>query len=828
MRFRSESFGGRAYTAEMSSASWLDHIRQDLAYALRTHLRRPLLAVSAIATLALGIGANTAIFTVVNAVLLKPLPYRDPDGLVRVSGGGTYGHFEMIKAARSFSGVAANNVFTTDVTLSGDGEVSESLKTVRVSTNFLSVLGLSPLAGRSFVAAEESDGSCPVMISESLWRRRVAKQDGGVGGALRLGGMLCTVIGVLPRGFQFPFPDMDVWMPLQPAAIPQQARMHSPTLAVIGRLKEGVPLQQADAEIRLVNKQYALANPGALDAKPGAPENVVPLKDLLVRGVRPTLWMLMGAVGFLLGIACANIAGLLLVRARARSREIAVRLALGASRGRLTAHLLTESLLLAVAGGALGILLAAWVVRGAGSIPGLELPRVVEIHLDGTVLLFATALSISTGVLFGLAPSRLGFRADLMEVLRGGDELLASRGRHGWSPFPTGSRSLLVVFQVALSTVLLIGAVLLIESVARIRRVDLGFDVQNLLTMRMTSPRATASPAPGAGGFDEIIGQIRTIPGVTGAAVTLTLPATGFAGTPIWPVNGASPPLNKRPIAILQAVTPGYFGTLGIGLRRGRDFAAYDTASSPKVVIINEALARRFWPGYPREDPIGQSILAGASLDALRIVGIVSDVRQAGPTEAARAGIYRPRAQVPQLSAMLAVRTQRDPLQLVNAIRMKIAAVDGDVSVTAVKTMTDVLGESDGQRRGVTMVLGLFASIGLVLASIGIYGVVAYSVTARTREFGIRKALGAGPADVLQLVLGQGLKLNLAGCVIGLGAAVVLTRLLQGFLFEVSATDPAAFGGVAFLCTGVSLLASYLPARRAMRVEPALALRSDG
>jgi putative ABC transport system permease protein len=476
-----------------------------------------------------------------------------------------------------------------------------------------------------------------------------------------------------------------------------------------------------------------------------------------------------------------------------------VRLALGASRGRLTTPLLAESLTLALSGGMFGILVAAWVVRGADNIPGLELPRVGEIHLDGTVLLFAIVLSIATGVLFGLAPSRLGFRTDIMNVLRGGDELPISRGQQGLSPFVTSSKNLLVVFQVALSTVLLIGAVLLIESVAHLQRVDLGFDAQNLLTMRLTLPAWHSDPAPGTGSrFDEIIERVEAIPGVSSGAVTLTLPATGFVGTPVWPVNQAPPPLNKRPIAVLQAITPGYFRTLGIGLRGGRDFAASDSVSSPKVVIVNESLARKFWPGYPREDPIGQSVLAGASPDPLRIVGIVSDVRQAGPAEDAQSGIYRPRTQVPPMSAMFAVRTKGDALRIVNAIRAEIAAVDRSVSIAAVKTMTDVLGESDGQRRGVMILVGLFASTGLIFASVGIYGVVGWSVTTRTREFGIRKALGAGHADVLKLVLGQGLKLTLAGSVLGLCAAAVLTRLLEGLLFEVSATDPAIFCGVAF------------------------------
>ncbi|MBI1897998.1 MAG: ABC transporter permease [Acidobacteria bacterium] len=812
----------------MNIVGLFDSLRQDVSYGLRTMRKQPVFALTAMVTLALGIGANTGIFTVVNAVLLRPLGYQDPDRLVRISGGATVARFEAIQRARSFAGVGTFQVFTNTVTLS-NAEASEALKSVRVSTNFLSVLGVAPVAGRSFLREEETLGSAVAMISAALWSRRFSGDPAVVGTTVRLGGVPCTIVGVLPRSFQFPFPDVDVWMPWQPEAMPMQARLNSPVLAVLGRLNAGVSLQQASAEIAVVNRQYALTNRGKLDAKTDGPEPVVLFKDQLVRGVRSTLWMLTGAVGLVLAIACANIASLLLVRAQSRSREFAVRSALGAGRGRVTTQLLIESLLLALGGGTLGFVGAAWSLRGIEGMPGFELLRMGEIHLDGTVLGFAMALSIATGILFGLAPSLYGFRADLAEVLKGsGEAPFAVRSRR-LLPIPVSPRSLLIVLQVAVSTVLLIGAALLIESVARLRRVDPGFNAENLLTMRLTLPPPSSGAASAVGpNFLELVERVESIPGVRNAAVTLTLPTTGFAGTPVYVVSQAPPQLNKRPIAVLQAVTPGYFRTMGIALRRGRDFAREDSAAAPKVVIINEAMARRFWPSYPGgEDPIGQSILAGASPDPLQIVGIVSDVRQAGLADGAAPGIYRPRAQTPPMSAMFAVRTSTDPSRVVNAIRAEVAAIDRDMSIAAVKSMTEVIDDSEGQRRGVMILLALFAAIGLLLTCVGTYGLIAYSVTARTREIGIRKALGARQGDVLRLVLGQGMALTVAGSMLGLCGALAFTRVLQSLLFEVDATDPSTFIGVAFLCVGVALLASYFPARRAMRIEPTAALRSD-
>ncbi|MEZ5401531.1 MAG: ABC transporter permease [Bryobacteraceae bacterium] len=794
---------------------------RDIVFALRTLRRDWVLALCVAATMVLGIGANTAIFTVAYSVMLRPLPYPDSSGLVRISGGATFKRYETILAARSLSGVAAWNVFLSDVTMSAGGAAHDSAKAVRVSANLLSVLGVPPVAGRGFAPGEETDGSCPVMISENYWKLRFAGDPAAIRSAVRIGRVPCTIVGVFATG-PLPFPGVDVWLPIQPASVLPQARLHSPMLALIGRVRAGVSVGRANEEVLALNEAYARANPSALDAKRGRPESIAPLREQMVRGVRPALWMLMGAGILLLAIACANIACLLLVRARSRAREIAVRLALGAGRARLMRQLVTESLILALAGGAAGIAVAAAAVRRLDRIPGLDLPRAAEIDLDSSVLLFAAALTIGAGILFGLAPAGIALRTALMNVLRESGETTASGARAISRLFAVGSGSALVVLQVALATVLLIGAGLLVRSVERLAKVDLGFDAGNLLTMRLTLPAGQEGPD-----FDALTTRLESLPGVRGAAVTLTLPTAGFAGTPVWPVRQSPPPLNERPIAVLQTVTPGYFRTLGIALRSGRVFTQRDSGSSPKVAVINDALARRFWPEYPRESPLGQTILAGASPEPLEIVGVVAGVRQAGLTEPAQPGVYRPRAQAPPMSAMLAVRTSGDPLRVANAIRGEVQAIDPAGSVSGVKTMRGLLNDSEARRRGITMLLALFSAAGLLLAAFGTYGVVAYSVAVRTREFGIRRALGATSAAVLRLVVGQGLRLALAGAALGMAGAAAFSRVLEGLLFEVSATDPVAFGVVALLSLAVAIGASYLPARGATRVEPVAAIRGD-
>ena len=815
----------------MGGTQFVETLIQDLRYGLRQLRRNPGFTAAAVAILALGIGANTAMFTVVRAVLLKPLPYANPDRVVRITRGHTLAHFkEMKAAARSYSEIGAFAGGMENVTLSG-GAKPEALTGARVSANFLRILGIHPLLGRSFLPQENKPGGPQVaMISAELWRRRFGGDPRIAGKTVTFNLKPYTIIGVLPPGFAFPFPAVDVWLtkPSEWSVIPAQGRPLSPILGVFGRLRSGVSLQQANAELAVLNHQYAVRHPQMLDAKPNPPERVMPLKSELVSSVRSMLWLLFGAVGFVLLIACANVASLLLARAAFRSREFVVRAALGAGRGRLVRQLLVESIILAFAGGLLGVMLAKWSLSGITSMRPLQLPRMGEIRLDGWVLAFAVVISIATGIFFGLFPSLRASRPDLAGALRehGGGTALGSvrRGLPGLS-----ARSLLVVGQVALSMVLLIGATLMIESLVRLEGVNPGFESAHLLTMHIAlAPAKYDTIQKKATFFDQIVQRVDSAPGVSSAAVTWTLPMTGWAGSPVEVVELPPVRFNERPIAILQSVTPGYFRTLRIPLERGREFTAHDITGAVPVAIISESMARRFWPSYPNgEDPIGQHILVGATWAPVEIVGIVADVHQAGLDVGSRPELYAPCAQRPPQSAMLAVRTKGDPLQFVNVVWRRILAIDPDQPVSAVQTMDDVVDASVGQRRLIMLLLGGFAGVALLLATVGIYGVISYSAAQRTRETGIRMALGARQSDILRLVVGQGVRLALVGVACGLGAAAALTRVMTALLFHTDAVDPVTFAGTALLFILVAALASYIPARRAARVEPMTALRHE-
>ena len=810
-------------TRDMDTIGWIDTMLQDLRYAFRMLRWNPGFALVAVITLALGIGANTAMFTVIRAVLLKPLEYRDPDRLVLVSGGATSMHFEeMRKAARSFSELGAFlNGFEEEITLSGPAG-PEVLKEARVSANFLRILGIEPVLGRSFSPEEDASGGLLVaMISAELWQRRFGGDSLVAGKTATLAATPYTIIGVLPARFQFPFSGVDIWT----TGPSEHVQPITPILGVFGRLKPRVDIQQASAELAVLNQQYAIAHPGMLDSMPGSIARVRRFKDQLVADVRSMLWMLFGAVGFVLLIACANVASLLLARATYRSQEFAVRAALGAGRGRLIGQLLIESVLLAFGGGAFGVLLAKWSLSGITGMTALDLPRFGEIRLDGMILGFAVALSIATGVLFGLVPSLGASRPDLASVLRASGEAANSAGSKP-AMLWLSTRGALVVGQVALSIVLLIGATLLMESLAHLHRVDPGFEPANLLTMQIPlSPSRYDTGQKRAAFYEELIRRVESVPGVRSAAVTLTLPMMGFARTPVQVAGQPPTKLNERPLAIIQNITPAYFRTLKIPLKRGKEFTARDILGSAPVTIINESLARRFWPAYPNGlDPVGQLILIGASPQPAEIVGIVADVHQGLDTDA-RPGLFRPCAQSPPLSAMFAVRTQGDPLRFVNAVRSQVLAIDRDQPISAVKTMDDMVEESEGQRRLIMTLLGLFAGTALLLTVVGIYGVIAYSVAQRTKELGIRRALGAQQGDILRLVLGQGISLALGGVALGICGAFALTRVIQSLLFHVSATDPTTFMGIALLFIVVALAASYVPARRATRIDPMAALR---
>jgi putative ABC transport system permease protein len=812
----------------MNRVRFLGMLRQDSLYALRTMRQKPAFTAMAVVTLALAIGGNTAMFTVIRAVLLEPLPYRDSDRLV-VSGGATPARFaETRDSARSFTELGAYSG-EEELTLSGGAE-PEVLKGARVSASFLRILGVAPVRGRGFRPEEDSPGGTPVvLISTGLWQRRFAGDPQIAGKTAILETTPYIIIGVVPPRFQFPFPGVDVWMtePSEWPRIPPKSRALSPFLTIFGRLRAGVSLEQANAEMRVIQRQYAMAHPAMLDAKGKARGEMTAMKDELVADVRFKLWMLLGAVGFVLLIACANVAGLLLARATSRAPEFAVRAALGAGRARLMGQLLAESVPLSLAGGMLGVLLATWSLRAIPVMTSFELPRAGEIHLDWVVLGFAAALSVATGVLFGLAPSLSASRPDLIRVLRASGEAANQRVTRGILP-GLNVRALLLVGQVALAIVLVIGAALLIESVNRLRGVDVGFNPSNLLTMRVSLPLARYdTDQKRASFFRELVQQAELLPGIRGVTAALYLPMMGFAGTPVQDAGKPTLPLNERPIATVFIVTPRYFGTLDIPLRRGRDFSVQDTERAQRVAIIDEALARRYWPAYPRgQDPIGQHLwIGGVNPKPAEIVGIAADVHQNLENSAWPATVYTCFEQNPPSSAVLAVRTEGDPLRFTRAVREQVQALDREQPISDVRTMDDLVEEEVGQRRLLVMLLGSFALVALLLALMGIYGIIAYSVAQRTQEMGIRRALGAQQTDILRLVVGQGFRLAFIGVAIGVAGAFGLTRLMASLLFHVKATDPTTFVGVALLFLVVALAASYIPARRATRIDPMAVLR---
>ena len=813
----------------------LDNFLRDIAYALRTMRKSPAFSLTAVLTLALGIGCNTAMFTVIRAVLLKPLEYRDPDRLVSFALGSRKGDAgpdtpfsairlgEMRAAAKSFTAIGAFLGSPEDVTLSAPGE-PEALKGARVSGNFLDILGVQPILGRGFLSDEDRPGGPSVaMIGETLWRRRFDADRHITGRTVTLDAKPCTIVGVLPAGFAFPLKGVDVWMP-RPSEWSVLAPRYWPWVNVLtgfARLKPGITLEQAAAEMEVLNRQYLLAHPGTRLAD--LTMRVDWMQDRLVANVRPMLWTLFGAVGFVLLIACSNVASLLLARATSRSRELAARAALGAGRGRLIRQLLAESVVLAIAGGVLGAFLGKWGLDAITRIGDLPLPRSGEIRLDGVVLGFTVLLSIATGVLFGLFPSLSVSRPDLAGVLREGG---AAAGRSAG----TSTRGLLVVSQVALSVVLLIGAALLIESFARLNHVDPGFNPARLLTMRIALPPARYdSEQKRAAFFTELARRVEAMPGVKAAAMAMSLPTTRWIFTNVVQVEGGPLLGDNEPHPVVQSVTPGYLRTLGIPLRRGREFTARDnTPGAPRVAMINESLARGLWPAYPAgPNPVGLRFQEGYDKAAgwLEIVGIVADVHEGGVWRTSPPEFYLPTVVHPPQTAYLAVRTEGDPLRSLDAIRNQVIELDRYQPVSDVKPMQTVLDEKLGQRRLTMLLLGGFAGVALLLAMIGIYGVIAYSVAQRVQEVGIRRALGAQQGDILKLMLRQGLYLAMAGVLIGVGGAWALTRTMTSLLFEVSATDPWTFVGIAVLFIVVALAASLLPARRAARIDPMAALR---
>ena len=804
----------------------------DLRYALRSFARNPGFTAIAVLTLALGIGANSAIFSVADALLLRPLPFPDADRLVVLSsqkkgaafemGILTWPRFEQLRQEnRSFSAIAA---FTNETFNLTGNDQPEQLRAARVTSAFFQVLGIRPALGRSFTAGEDQPGGPPVaLVSDSLWRRRLAADPAVVGRHIKLDDKDYTVIGVLPAGFRLDLLGaVDV---IAPRVVdlnimsPQRIYQGVGFLTIIGRLRPHVTRQQAQAEMDALAIRYRSERPGFPDADPDLVVRAGPLREDTVAHYRSAVLILFGAVGLVLLIACGNVASLLLARALGRRRETAVRTALGAARGRLVRQLLTESVLLAVAGGAAGVLLGGWGTRLMVSLAADNLPRAQEIAVNGRVLLFTLALSLAVGLLFGLAPALQVSRGELNAVLRA-EGRGATPGRHR-----NRTLQLLVLGQVALSTVLLVGAGLLLHNFAQLRGASPGFDPRNLLTMSVTLP-----PARYPTGvrmitfFDELLRQVRSLPGVRSATAASALPTKASRLSPALPEGQPAVPLAQRPMFNIQTFTPGYVETLRVPVLRGRAFTEHDGAKDPRVVMVNETVVRRFWP---HENPIGKRIWVGRQTDPMEVVGVLGDVRNTGLAADPQPEIYLPFAQLPWAFMNLVVRGEGDPHGLEAAVRSRVLAVDRDQPVTEVRTMDEVLDAAAAQPRLMMSLLAALSGTALLLALVGIYGVIAYSVAERTGEMGVRIALGAQRGDILRLVLRQGLGLALGGIAIGLAVSLAATRLLASELYHVSTTDPLAFAGSAALFIAVAALANCVPARRAMRVDPIHALRQE-
>ncbi|HEV2915193.1 MAG TPA: ABC transporter permease [Pyrinomonadaceae bacterium] len=814
----------------MMSTFW-----QDLRYGARMLLRKPGFTLVAVITLALGIGANTAIFTVVNAVLLRSLPYPQPEQLVRIGGTnlqrnktlGTMSpqdFYDWRDRNTVFESIAAYDSWSPSLT--GTGE-PERLAAGRVSASFFNVLKSEPALGRSFLPTEEQRGNQMVaVLSYGLWQRRFGADPKIVGRQIMLNSVGYTVVGVMPRDFESPqfsgigFEQPELWAPFAPD-LTQWSRSGRAVDAAIARLKAGVSLEQAQAEMHLIARQLQQQYP---EENAGEDVSLASLHGQLVGKIRSALLVFLVAVGFVLLIACANVANLLLARAAARQREMAIRTALGAGRYRIVRQLLTESLLLSALGGLLGLLLALWATDYLVALGSDSIPRLGSIGLDLRVLSFTTALTFLTGIAFGLAPAISTSNPDLNETLKeGGRTSTGGAGRQR-------VRSLLVVSEIALSLLLLIGAGLLIKSFMRLQRVDPGFDPRNVLSMSIFLP-GTKYPEESqhVAFFDQLDERAASLPGVEAVGMVSNLPVSGNFDTVSFYIEGQPVPAPANvPDVERYTINSDYFRAMGIPLLSGRPFGAQDRADAPAVAIIADTAARRFWPN---ESPIGKRIKLG-SLDNperpwISIVGVVGDVRHYGLDIAPEPQLYLPHRQNPTQFMTLVVRSTGNPEGQIAAVREQVWAIDRDQPVFNIKPMESFVAESIAPRRFTMLLLGLFATVALVLAIIGLYGVMSYAVTQRTHEIGVRMALGAQGSDVLKMIVGHAMTLVMIGVVTGLVAAFALTRVISSFLYGVSATDAWTFVAVPLLLCAVAAAASYLPARRATKVDPMVALRYE-
>jgi putative ABC transport system permease protein len=825
------TFGSVALAKERAREVWggrpLEAFWQDFRFGLRVLGRQPGFSAVAMLALALGIGANTAIFSVVNGVLLRPLPFRDPGRIVTVwqRDAQTGNDRERVSPAnfldyrernRVFEGMAALRPYGLDYT--GEGE-PETWPAWLVTEGFFEVVGAGALHGRTFLPEEyRPDGANAVVLGHGLWRRKFGADPAVVGRSVVLDGRPHTIVGVMPPEFHFT-QERELIAPVV-FGEQERARRGATYLGVIARLEPGVSVEQAEADMGAVAARLAEEYP-QVNRRMGAA--VLPLDEHMVGHVRPALLVLLGAVGFVLLIACANVATLLLARGAARERELAVRAALGAGRARLARQLLTENLALALLGGLLGLLLAWWGVGFVRALNPGDLPRIEQVRLDGEVLGFALAASLLTALAFGLLPAARLSRPDVGGVLGGAGRRAPGLGRRSLG-------GALVATEIALALVLLAGAGLLVRSFARLTQVDPGFSAENVLTLQVHVYDLNPEPRQQAAYFERALERLRALPGVAAAGAGSAPPFIGEGGieidAPFAIDRRPQPGPGEEPTAFHSVTTDGYFAALGIPLLRGRLFTAADHEEGAPVVLINETMARRYWPG---EDPVGQTItvrrLGGAV--SREIVGVVGDVRHTGLDSVPRAEIFLHHLQAPFGSMTFVVRAASDPLALLPAVKQEIWAVNKNQPFYSVRAMDELVSESLGGRRFSLVLLGSFAAVALSLAGVGVYGLVSFSTRQRTHEIGVRMALGARPGDVLRSVIGEGLLLALPGVVLGLAGAFVLTRFLEGMLFGVAPRDPATFVAISVLLLAVAVLASYLPARRATRIDPMQALRYD-
>lgn len=829
---------------------------QDIRHGLRALGRRPGFALIAVVTLALGVGANSAIFSVVDAVLLKQLPYPGAERLVflwstmqsqgvPISGSSMPDYREWRDQNRSIDSLAA--FYYGDFNLStGNGE-PERVQGAYITHNLFGVLGVEPLSGRLFTSDEDQYGNHRVvLLSYGMWQRRFAGDRGITGRSIKLGGESFTVVGVMPEGLVFfdNVPEVELWTPIAFAPGDTMGTRNNHFVNLVGRLKEGVTLKQAQDDVSRIATAMAETIPG----NEGIGALVVPVREQLIGDSRTALLALLGAVGFVLLVACVNVANLFLTRASAREQELAIRASLGASRPRLIRQLVSECLPIGLLGAISGLLLAEWGIEGLSALLPASLPRHNVIAIDARVLAFTGGVSLVTVLIFGLLPALKVVRADVRASLSEG-------GRGGLGSLRQGRlRSGLVVSEVALALVLLIGAGLMARSFINLRRVDAGFQPRNVITMRVALPEAKypmplsandpGEPA-GVAFYDQLLARVEALPGVNGATVGTILPlGAGMGWGKFLSIEGrpAPPSLDEVPLVRFALISHDYFRALGIAVRQGRAFTPADNEKSEGVAIINESLARRFFPG---EDPVGKTIWMGPpehllpreeqtpenSAPRRKVVGVVADVKGGSLNQPTSALVYAPYHQYRREGwsnvLMLAVKTETPPEGLAPAIAGQVRFLDADQPVSSVRTADALLERSLSDSKFILLLLGLFAGLAMVLAAIGIYGVISYAVAQRTHEIGLRIALGAKPRDVLVMIIGHGLVLSVTGVGVGVCCAFALTRLIKELLYGVAGTDPATFLVVGLVLTGVAMFACYIPARRATKVDPMEALRYE-